>query len=120
MTEPPPPPSEALWYYMHGTQRLGPVPTSTMAGMVRTGALPLSTMVWRDGMSDWQMLSAVPEFTGVAGGPNAVVNILRDPREVALGLTMPGLIIFIVLLLMCLPLCWLPWVIDDLHVKKNV
>lgn len=29
------------------------------------------------------------------------------------GLNQNGLIVFIVLLVVCLPLCWLPWVIDS-------
>ncbi len=34
-------------------------------------------------------------------------------QEFALGLNKNGFIIFIVLLLVCLPLCWLPWVIGS-------
>ena len=30
----------------------------------------------------------------------------------ALGLNMGGFILFIVLIFVCLPLCWLPWVIS--------
>ncbi len=32
--------------------------------------------------------------------------------EVFAGLNQTGLIVFIVLIFVCLPLCWLPWVID--------
>lgn len=31
----------------------------------------------------------------------------------ALGLTLGGFILFIALLFVCLPLCWLPWVLDS-------
>ncbi len=116
MAEPPPVPPEMLWYYLHGNQRLGPVTTATLVGP--QCSLPPSTMVWREGMADWQPMSAVPELAR-APQPNPISAALSSPGEVALGLTMPGLIIFIILLFMCLPLCWLPWVIDDLHVKKN-
>jgi len=38
----------------------------------------------------------------------------NDPNdEVALGLNKNGIVIFIVLLLMCFPLCWLPWIIGS-------
>jgi hypothetical protein len=30
------------------------------------------------------------------------------------GLNQTGVIVFIILLLVCLPLCWLPWVIDSM------
>jgi len=36
-------------------------------------------------------------------------------QEVALGLNQSGLIVFIILLFVCLPICWLPWVIDSLR-----
>ncbi len=35
-------------------------------------------------------------------------------KEIFAGLNQNGLIVFIILLLVCLPLCWLPWVIDSL------
>jgi hypothetical protein len=35
-------------------------------------------------------------------------------EEVFAGLNKNGLIVFIILLVVCLPLCWLPWVIDSL------
>jgi hypothetical protein len=34
-------------------------------------------------------------------------------QRVFAGLNKNGVILFIVLLLVCLPLCWLPWVIDS-------
>lgn len=40
-------------------------------------------------------------------------------QEYALGLTKTGLIVFIVLLILCLPLCWLPWVIKSLKATKQ-
>jgi len=39
-------------------------------------------------------------------------------KEFALGLTKAGFIIFIVLIFVCLPLCWLPWVISSTKAKK--
>ena len=35
-------------------------------------------------------------------------------QEFAIGLTKAGFIIFIALIFVCLPLCWLPWVISSL------
>lgn len=37
----------------------------------------------------------------------------------ALGLNMGGFILFIVLIFVCLPLCWLPWVIDSCKAPKQ-
>jgi len=34
-------------------------------------------------------------------------------KEVFAGLNQNGLILFIIFILVCVPLCWLPWVIDS-------
>ena len=38
------------------------------------------------------------------------------PQEKAVfaGLNQTGLIVFIILLILCLPLCWIPWVVDSM------
>lgn len=33
-------------------------------------------------------------------------------KEFAMGLNQGGFILFIVLIFLCLPVCWLPWVIE--------
>jgi len=35
-------------------------------------------------------------------------------KAVALGLNQSGLIVFIILLFFCIPLCWIPFVVDSL------
>ena len=40
-------------------------------------------------------------------------------EEVFAGLNKNGLILFIILLILCLPLCWLPWVIDSTKAEKK-
>ena len=40
-------------------------------------------------------------------------------EEFALGLTTGGFILFIVLLFVCLPLCWLPWVLNGTRANKG-
>jgi hypothetical protein len=35
-------------------------------------------------------------------------------KAVFAGLNQTGLIVFIVLIFVCLPICWLPWVIDSM------
>lgn len=39
-------------------------------------------------------------------------------KEVFLGLNQSGLILFIVLLFLCLPLCWIPWLIDSCRAAR--
>src|SRR5690349_1342947 len=61
--------------------------------------IPLATMCVKCGS---QLRQNSPVITGT--NPNA---------EVFAGLNQSGLILFIILVLMCLPLCWLPWVIGS-------
>jgi hypothetical protein len=37
-----------------------------------------------------------------------------DNKEVFLGLNQTGLILFIVLLVVCLPLCWIPFIMPSM------
>ena len=40
-------------------------------------------------------------------------QIMPQGKEVFAGLNQTGLIAFIILLIACFPLCWLPWVINN-------
>ena len=111
-----PPPEGPVWYYMMGQQRMGPVPMQTIFAMIENGAVQASALVWREGMEAWAPAGGCPEFSFAFRGN--LQNVLTSKREFALGLTTGGFILFIVLLVMCLPLCWLPWVIDDLKAKR--
>ena len=39
-------------------------------------------------------------------------------EELALGLNKNGFVIFIILIFVCLPLCWIPFVVDSLKAEK--
>jgi len=43
----------AVWYYSLGGQRVGPVSQATLMNWLTAGALSHSTLVWREGMSEW-------------------------------------------------------------------
>lgn len=38
---------------------------------------------------------------------------MPEGKEVLLGLNQTGIIVFIILLIVCLPLCWIPWLVDS-------
>ena len=40
-------------------------------------------------------------------------------EEVALGLNKNGFIVFIILIFVCLPLCWIPFVVDGMKAEKK-
>ena len=50
------------WYYADAQrERHGPVDADTLRGKFRKNELDLSTLVWREGMEQWQPLSAMAE-----------------------------------------------------------
>lgn len=44
----------AKWYYLKGEERLGPLEQTAFDELVRQGTIAQETLVWRDGMADWQ------------------------------------------------------------------
>ena len=44
----------AKWYYLKGEERLGPLEQTAFDELVRQGTIARETLVWRDGMADWQ------------------------------------------------------------------
>lgn len=54
------------WFYSLGEKEIGPVSTAMIINMLKKGALGDATEVWREGMSDWQLIRSVPEFQAVA------------------------------------------------------
>jgi hypothetical protein len=98
-----------MWYCLIGPQQIGPVSVASMLAMVQAGTINGATMVWRDGLPAWAPAASVPELA------YACTN--SPKKDAGLGLTSSGLILFIVLAVTCLPLCWLPWMIKDLRAK---
>ncbi len=40
-------------------------------------------------------------------------------QELALGLNKNGFIVFIILLVVCLPICWIPFVVDSMKAAQR-
>lgn len=59
------------WYYSQGGVQRGPVTQEQLVAMVADGRLGAHELVWREGMSQWQVFTQVDELraSGVAGAP---------------------------------------------------
>jgi len=58
--------SDAIWFYVDRTQqRRGPVDAAEVAAAVRAGDADDASLVWRDGMADWQPLAGFHEELGL-------------------------------------------------------
>lgn len=60
-----------LWYYGHANEQLGPVDDVTLRGKIAAGEVTADSLVWRDGMGDWQPLREVAELQEPAAGIDA-------------------------------------------------
>ncbi|HBG27163.1 MAG: hypothetical protein A2Y10_17080 [Planctomycetes bacterium GWF2_41_51] len=43
-----------MWYYVRDNQRTGPIDESAIDGLIQNGTVLRQTLVWKEGMSDWQ------------------------------------------------------------------
>lgn len=60
------------WYYAEGNrQRQGPLPSENLVELYRSGRIALDTLVWREGLAQWQPLSA---FAAELGLPTATAT----------------------------------------------
>jgi hypothetical protein len=55
-----------MYHYSANGQQLGPVTEEQLRQMVASGQLSASTLIWREGMGEWQPLGAV--IPGITGG----------------------------------------------------
>lgn len=86
------------WFYAEGTQQKGPVSDADLAGLARQGVVKAETLIWREGLPDWQPLSRLrPDLVSVAGAPvlggMAVPEQSKDllVQQMREGAIMPGM-----------------------------
>ena len=47
------------WYYVNAGKQAGPVDDAQLQALARTGQIQMDTLVWREGMAEWQPFSTV-------------------------------------------------------------
>lgn len=58
----PPPLAGGKWYYSLGGEQFGPVNLVEVRGLVQTGQLTASDLVWKEGTPDWRTVDEVEEL----------------------------------------------------------
>lgn len=61
--------SVAEWHLVLDNDQVGPVTPDEIEGYFRSGRISLETYIWREGMDDWQPLSAVSTFSHLMATP---------------------------------------------------
>lgn len=67
------------WYYAEAGQQAGPVDDTQLQDLVRTGRIQASTLVWREGMTDWRPYQEVAAGAGLNLPPPPTISAL--PRS---------------------------------------
>ncbi|GIW82574.1 MAG: hypothetical protein KatS3mg105_4381 [Gemmatales bacterium] len=62
---PPPLPQSASFFVAFNGQQTGPFDMNTIQAKVRDGSLTRSTLVWKQGMSNWAAAESVPELAAL-------------------------------------------------------
>ena len=79
------------WYYVRDGQQDGPHPDEALQELLRTGAVNASTLVWREGMANWQPLSeAAPQLLGPGANAPSVVAAQASVKCVECGAFFPA------------------------------
>jgi uncharacterized RDD family membrane protein YckC len=68
----------AQWFYAKGDQRLGPVDTQDLQARLEQGELNGDTLVWREGMSQWQPVREMAEELAFGSAADKEVNAAQD------------------------------------------
>ncbi|MCZ7894714.1 RDD family protein [Agrobacterium salinitolerans] len=64
----------AAWYYAAGKDQKGPVGEDEISGLIKSGQITKETIVWREGMDDWQRAVEQPELSSAFSTPPPLPN----------------------------------------------
>jgi type IV pilus assembly protein PilA len=68
------------WFFAEGnSQQRGPLPADELIALYRSSRIALDTLVWRDGMAQWQPLETVAAEIGLEIAPVAEVAAAPEP-----------------------------------------
>ena len=62
------------WFYALGNEQVGPVTEAQLDELIRSGKINRDTLVWHEGMSEWQPLGAVRPL-GAPATPGAISGL---------------------------------------------
>lgn len=93
------------WYYALNGQQQGPVPETEIASLAAAGTITADTLIWSEGLPDWQPLSlALPAALGTApinapqlGGvavPESQKDLFVQQMREGMSPNLPGTMVF--------------------------
>src|SRR5258707_683849 len=67
------------WYYVSAGQQAGPVDDAQLDGLVRAGQVQADTLVWHEGLANWQLYGQVRPGAAAATAPPPVLPASPAP-----------------------------------------
>jgi hypothetical protein len=71
--------SDRSWFFASQGQQQGPYPETQLHDLIVRGIVTAATLVWSEGMSDWQKAGDIPGLFSGYSGPPAVPGSQRSP-----------------------------------------
>jgi uncharacterized RDD family membrane protein YckC len=66
------------WYYAEAGKQAGPVDDTQLNGLVQSGRIQPETLVWQEGMANWQPYNQVPAASFSTGVPPLVAAVAEQ------------------------------------------
>ncbi len=70
--------SQVMWYYQRQQDRAGPVTETEIAELIGQGVINSSTLVWREGMGDWQEVRHTDLYRYLPAKPGTGQSMLSN------------------------------------------
>jgi GYF domain 2 len=71
--------SDRSWFFASQGQQQGPCPEARLHNLIAQGIVTAATLVWSEGMTDWQKAGDIPGLLSGYSGPPAVPHAQRSP-----------------------------------------
>jgi uncharacterized RDD family membrane protein YckC len=65
------------WHYLEGSEQRGPIPDADLEALFRAGTVQPDTLVWREGMAEWQPYAQAKSLPG--GAPLRMAGPVSAP-----------------------------------------
>ena len=69
----------SMWYYTRDGQQNGPISEVELKGLVASGRLPDTSLVWAEGMTDWQPISSIHALAPAPAPADAPADASVNP-----------------------------------------
>lgn len=119
--------SNRSWFFAAKGQQQGPYPEAQLRALIVKGAVTADTLVWSEGMADWQKAGNIPGlFSGVSGALTSTDGQGSGTLTIDVGLweLLGRGLVFVIGFLLVIPAPWVAtsfyrWIVSRLRVPQR-